>query len=77
INVCNNSFNEFQSIQWNLALAKICLDPLLIIFEETNTEKLTNQILAKPLISGIITEIITIIKSTNIKLNSDFDNGDK
>ena len=71
---CDYTYNEFLSKQWNLSLLKICLDPLLIIFEETNTRKLTEHILAKPLISGVITELITVARNMNIRLDSALDN---
>ena len=71
---CDYTYNEFLSKQWNLSLLRICLDPLLIIFEETNTRKLTEHILAKPLISGVITELITVARNMNIRLDSALDN---
>lgn len=77
ISNCHKSYNEFLSTQWNLAISRICLDPLSIIFEETDSKKLVDEVLAKPLISGIITEIITIAKSMNIKLDGKIDNENK
>lgn len=76
ISHCDYSPLDFLSHQWNMAIPKICLDPLLIIFEENDPSKLSNQILAKPLISGIITEIITVAKSMHVKLNDTMDNED-
>ncbi|CCF58440.1 hypothetical protein KAFR_0E02880 [Kazachstania africana CBS 2517] len=75
INLCNHSYQDFLNEQWAIAIPKISLDPLLIIFEETSPSNLSKQILAKPLISGIITELITIAKNMNVKLS--VDNEDK
>ena len=77
ISNCNKSYSEFLSTQWNLAMFKICLDPLLIIFEETDSKKLVEQVLAKPLISGIITELITISKNMSVKLDPNMENENK
>ncbi|SMN20926.1 similar to Saccharomyces cerevisiae YDR251W PAM1 Essential protein of unknown function [Maudiozyma saulgeensis] len=77
ISNCHKSYSDFLSTQWNLAIPKICLDPLLIIFEETNSKKLVDQVLAKPLISGIITELITISKNMNVKLDPNMENENK
>ncbi|KAG0671632.1 hypothetical protein C6P45_000123 [Maudiozyma exigua] len=74
---CHKSYNDFLSKQWNLAMFKICLDPLLIIFEETDSKKLVEQVLAKPLISGIITELITISKNMSVKLDPNMENENK
>ena len=74
ISNCHKSYSDFLSTQWNLAMFKICLDPLLIIFEETDSKKLVEQVLAKPLISGIITELITISKNMSVKLDPNMEN---
>lgn len=74
VNLCNYSSTEFISQQWALAIPKICFDPLLIILEETNPAELHQQILAKPLISGLVTEVITVMKSMGGKLNGNLEN---
>ncbi|CEP24028.1 Styryl dye vacuolar localization protein 3 [Cyberlindnera jadinii] len=64
---------EFLVEQWKLALPRICFDPLLIMFEEPVPQLLTNQILAKPLLSGLITEMITVAKTMGCKLPAGYD----
>lgn len=65
---------EFLSYQWKFALPKITVEPLSIIFEKPFPNDLQNQILAKPLISGLIFEIITVIKTMGCKLFNSYDN---
>lgn len=59
---------EFMTYQWKLALPRICFNPLSIIFEEEFPINLSQQILCKPLITGIINEIFKIIKKMDCKL---------
>ncbi|EDO14389.1 hypothetical protein Kpol_193p3 [Vanderwaltozyma polyspora DSM 70294] len=70
IDLCNCSENNFLSKQWTFAIPRICFDSLLIILGEKNPIELQNQILAKPLISGLVTELITVTKSMGAKLPS-------
>lgn len=74
VSLCNYSSLEFLSQEWSLAIPRVCFDPLLILLEETNPAELKNQILAKPLISGLVTEIITVMKSMGSKLNGNLEN---
>lgn len=74
ISLCNYSAAEFVSQQWALAIPKICFEPLLILFEETIPSELHQHILAKPLISGLVTEVITVMKSMGAKLNGNMEN---
>ncbi|SCV03267.1 LAME_0H09054g1_1 [Lachancea meyersii CBS 8951] len=74
VHVCNFSYAEFLSQQWKLALPRICFDPLYILLENSRPEELNEQILAKPLISGLVTEIITVTKTMGAKLPPGFDN---
>lgn len=69
INLCNFSSKQFLKVQWELSLTQICFDPLLIMLEETNPQNLPNLILAKPLISGLVSEVITLINKMGIELN--------
>ncbi|KAM3162854.1 Styryl dye vacuolar localization protein 3 [Lachancea thermotolerans] len=71
---CNHSYLDFLSQQWKLALPRICFDPLLILLENSRPQELNDQILAKPLISGLVTEIITVTKTMGAKLPVGFDN---
>lgn len=59
---------EFMTYQWKLALPRIVFSPLAIVFEEPYPSQLMNQILCKPLITGIINEIFKIIKKMDCKL---------
>lgn len=74
VSLCNYSAAEFVSQQWTLAIPKICFDPLLILLEETRPKELHQHILAKPLISGLVTEVITVMKSMGAKLNGNLEN---
>lgn len=64
----STNVREFMTYQWKLALPRLVLNPLTIIFEEPYVEKLATQILAKPLISGLVNEIFKIIKKMDCKL---------
>lgn len=68
VDLCNSSQTDFLSTMWTVAIPKICFDPLLILLEETDPQQLNQQVLAKPLISGLVTEVITILKSMGGKL---------
>lgn len=59
---------EFMTYQWKLALPRIVFNPLSIIFEAEVPSNLSNQILCKPLITGMINEIFKIIKKMDCKL---------
>lgn len=65
---------EFLSYQWKFALPKITVEPLSILFEQPFPSDLSDQILAKPLISGLVNEIISIIKTMGCKLFNSYDN---
>lgn len=73
IDTCNFLPLDFLTQQWKLAIPRVCFDPLLILFEEFSPSLLHQQILAKPLISGLITEIITLTRTMGIKLPSGYD----
>ncbi|KAH3683367.1 hypothetical protein WICPIJ_005656 [Wickerhamomyces pijperi] len=72
--VVRSTHQEFLTEQWKHAIPEICFNPLLILFEEASPLKLTEQILAKPLLSGLVTELITVCKSMGCKLPLGFDN---
>lgn len=72
VSFCNNSYKEFQAMQWIYSIPKICLEPLLIILEETNPQNLGTHILSKPLIAGLINESLTVAKEMNINLPERF-----
>ncbi|CAH2354089.1 styryl dye vacuolar localization protein 3 [[Candida] railenensis] len=63
-----NSSKEFMTYQWKLALPRIIFSPLSVIFETYFPEELSKQILCKPLVTGLITEIFKIIKKMDCKL---------
>ncbi|CCF59562.1 hypothetical protein KAFR_0H01520 [Kazachstania africana CBS 2517] len=69
VELCHQSPLEFLSKEWSIAIPRICLDPLLIMFEETKSSKLDDQILAKPLISGLITEVVTVARTMGATLH--------
>lgn len=71
IDLCNESPANFLAKQWMIAIPTICFDPLLILLEETDPQHLKDQILAKPLISGLVTEVVKISKSMNPNLALD------
>ncbi|KAM9939707.1 hypothetical protein OXX80_000817 [Metschnikowia pulcherrima] len=70
----SNNYKEFMTYQWKLALPRIVLNPLSVIFEEPYPANLDKQILAKPLISGLVNEIFKIIKKMECKLIKGFEN---
>ncbi|KAL3230545.1 Protein PAM1 [Nakaseomyces bracarensis] len=74
VDLCNTTPVDFLSKQWAVAMPKVCFDPLLIMLEETNPAELNNQIIAKPLISGLVTEVITVARSMGAKLGTNLDN---
>ncbi|CCK68084.1 Pam1p KNAG_0A04050 [Huiozyma naganishii CBS 8797] len=76
VSSCNHSPVAFLSEQWSMAIPKMCLDPLLILFEEKEVSKFPQQVLAKPLLSGLITEVLTIAKTMNIRLKPKMENED-
>ncbi|KAG7663973.1 uncharacterized protein J8A68_002474 [[Candida] subhashii] len=65
---------EFMTYQWKLALPRIIFNPLMIIFESEFPEDLSNQILCKPLITGLINELLKLIKKMGCKLVKGFEN---
>lgn len=65
---------EFMTYQWKLALPRIVLNPLSVIFEEAYPQKLSQQILVKPLITGLVNEVFKIIKKMECKLVKGFEN---
>lgn len=65
---------EFMTYQWKLALPRIVLNPLSVMFEEAYPANLEKQILVKPLISGLIHELFKIIKKMECKLVKGFEN---
>ncbi|KAG0658653.1 hypothetical protein C6P45_002095 [Maudiozyma exigua] len=71
IDLCNGNPSRFLTTQWNIAIPIICFDPLLILLEETEPQHLKDQILAKPLISGLVSEVIKITKSMNLNVTWD------
>ncbi|KOH01082.1 Pam1p [Saccharomyces eubayanus] len=56
----------FLTKQWELAIPQICFDPLLIILEEKSPSNLDNNVLAKPLISGLLDETLSLIRKMGI-----------
>lgn len=65
---------EFLTYQWKLALPRVVLDPLSVIFEQPYPQELAAQMLAKPLILGLINEVFKIIKKMDCKLVKGFEN---
>lgn len=65
---------EFMTYQWKLALPRIVFDPVLILFEIEYPDLLKNQILSKPLITGLINELFKLIKKMDCKLVKGFEN---
>lgn len=68
------SAREFMTYQWKLALPRIVLNPISIIFEEPYPLKLEKQILAKPLMTGLVNEMFKVIKKMDCKLVKGFEN---
>lgn len=62
ISNCNLNKLGFNSKQWNIAIANICLNPLLVVFEEDDIARFPRQILINSLISGLISELLFIAK---------------
>ncbi|KAG7195040.1 uncharacterized protein KQ657_004153 [Scheffersomyces spartinae] len=65
---------EFMTYQWKLALPRIIFNPLLVIFEIEYPEDFSQQILCKPLISGLVNELFKVIKKMDCKLVKGFEN---
>lgn len=65
---------EFMTYQWKLALSRIVFNPLLIIFEIAFPSNLQSQILCKPLVTGILNELLKIIKKMDCKLVKGYEN---
>lgn len=65
---------EFTTYQWKHALPRIVLNPLSVLFEESLPQDLSRQILAKPLITGLVNEVFKIIKKMECKLVKGFEN---
>lgn len=64
---------EFMTYQWKLALPRVVLNPLSVVFEQPFPANLEKQILVKPLISGLVLELFKIIKKMNCKLVKGFE----
>lgn len=69
-----NSNLEFLNYQWKFALPRVVFNPLLIIFELDHPIKISKQILAKPLISGLLTELLILLKKMSCKLIKGYEN---
>lgn len=65
---------EFMTYQWKLALPRVVLNTVSVIFEEPSPLKLEKQILAKPLITGLVNEVFKVIKKMECKLVKGFEN---
>lgn len=65
---------EFMTYQWKLALPRVVLNSVSVIFEEPSPLKLEKQILAKPLITGLVNEVFKVIKKMECKLVKGFEN---
>ncbi|RKP29894.1 hypothetical protein METBISCDRAFT_23790 [Metschnikowia bicuspidata] len=65
---------EFMTYQWKLALPRVVLNPLSVVFEQPYPANLEKQILVKPLISGLVLELFKIIKKMDCKLVKGFEN---
>lgn len=59
---------EFMTYQWKLALPAIVFHLLLVVFEADTPQALTQQILCKPLVTGLVNEVFRIIKKMDCKL---------
>lgn len=70
VTLYDHSPSAFLTKQWELALPQICFDPLLIILEEKVPSNLDDHVLAKPLISGLLGEVLLLIKKMGIALNN-------
>jgi ketopantoate reductase len=65
---------EFTTYQWKLALPRLVFLPLSVVFEADFPEQLGSQILCKPLITGLVSEVFKIIKRMDCKLVKGFEN---
>ncbi|CAK9436185.1 uncharacterized protein LODBEIA_P07430 [Lodderomyces beijingensis] len=65
---------EFMTYQWKLALPRIIFNPLMILFEIEFPELLKDQILSKPLITGLLNELFKLVKKMDCKLVKGFEN---
>ncbi|SGZ56930.1 CIC11C00000003055 [Sungouiella intermedia] len=65
---------EFMTYQWKLALPRVVLNSISVIFEEPYPQNLEKQILAKPLITGLVNEVFKVIKKMDCKLVKGFEN---
>ncbi|CCH57833.1 hypothetical protein TBLA_0A00330 [Henningerozyma blattae CBS 6284] len=70
IDILENSTSKFLSKQWSLAIPRISYDTLLILLDGIEPLKLLDEILAKPLISGLTNELYGITRKMNITLDS-------
>lgn len=68
VSLCGSNPRRFLAQQWTAALPVICFDPLLILLEETQPQLLKDQILAKPLVSGLLAEVLRITKAMAVEL---------
>lgn len=74
IDILDNDSYKFLSKQWSMAIPTICYDSLLILLDNIEPLKLLDEILAKPLISGLTNELYSIISKMNITLDHDSNN---
>lgn len=65
---------EFFNYQWKFALPRLVFNPLLLVFELDHPVKISKQILAKPLISGLFNESIELLKKMDCKLIKGYEN---
>ena len=70
----SGNIKEFMTYQWKLALPRIVFSPMMVLFEIEFPELLQNQILTKPLITGLINELFKLIKKMDCKLVKGFEN---
>lgn len=75
IDLCNLSPREYSAKQWLFAIPNICFNPLMIFLEKSSAKKLIGEILAKPLISGLISETTQVIRQTGVTLRADNGSG--
>lgn len=68
------SYLEFLNYQWKFILPRVVLDPLLVFFEISFPDLLANEILAKPLITGILKELLMVLKKMNCKFIKGYEN---
>ncbi|GMM33695.1 Svl3 protein [Saccharomycopsis crataegensis] len=59
--------SEFLNYQWKLALPRIIFNPLLVLFELPYPVEISKEILAKPLISGLLNELSDLISKMGCK----------